>query len=433
MPVVRAAARREKGAPLAMSIVFTALCIVVTTGQVSYVVGDYRATHADWRRVQALYCAEAGVEKAAEALRIAPTTTALAETTLTSDVSGADGSYEVTIAPVPNDPLGSKTITATGYVPSKAKAAVSRTVVATYTSRAWDFGVDAVRARQGIEYGSNDVMTCVVDSSYNVITDLTVDANVRVTGQGATIGDVESIAANKGTVAGSVWAPGFVDVQPTNARYISEGNPANYIPDAFPPPNVLGRWDGGGNLIWPTTSGTWSDMYYREALVGGTSYASSGTFSGSRFIDLGGTGTLTNATLTGPGTVFVRGNLGGNVTNGAPPVTLVISGNFTTSGGEFYRFNAGSNPSPPPSLMTFGPEMEIAGNSNWFLDGPLMALNPNGEIIINDSAIGCFGALISNGMVKFKSSKGAVGYPRTLQGKRFTAQGLPSVVSYAAR
>ena len=77
--------------------------------------------------------------------------------------------------------------------------------------------------------------------------------------------------------------------------------------------------------------------------------------------------------------------------------------------------------------------MVSAGNTYWFLDGPLMALNPNGEIIINDSAIGCFGALISNGMVKFKSSKGAVGYPRTLQGKRFTAQGLPSVVSYAAR
>ena len=431
-----AAFRSQAGMALPMAIVFTAMCVTIISGLLTYVVSDFKANHADWRRVQALYCAEAGVEKACETLRLSPTATAVAETSLHTDVSGADGTYEVTIAPLTNDPLGSKKITATGYVPSKSNAAASRTLVTTYTRQMWDFGSDAVRAREGIEYGSNDVMTCIVDENYQKITDTTVDASMRVTGYGASVGAVEATVgtgANVATVAGSVWAPGFVDVPTANARYISEGSPLNYMPNAFPPGSLMATWDGDGKMIWPPADGSWAEMYYRDGLVGGTSYSSSGSFTGSNFIDLGGTGTLSNATLTGPGTVFVRGNLGGNVTNGSPPVTLVVSGNFYTGGSDYYRFNAGTSTTPPPSLIMFGRDAEIAGNSNWYLNGPLIALNPRAQVLINDSAIGCFGVVISNGTVKFKSDKGAVAYPRFLGGRKFVMQGLPMVVSYSAR
>ncbi len=432
-PAIRCHRGRQRGAALAMAIVFMGLSMVIVTALLSYVVSDYHATHADWRKVQALYCAEAGIEKAVAVMAAAASTTTIPETALSTDLAGAEGSYEVTIANVPNDPIGAKKITSTGYVPSKANAQATRTVTTVFASSTFDFGSDAVRARLGVEYGSNTDMTVVVNSSYAVVTDTSIDASVRVTGTGASLGDVQSIAANKATVAGSVWAPGFVDIKPANARYISEGNPANYIPDAFPPPTVLGSWNPDGSLAWPPAAGTWAAQYYDQALQGGTSYASSGSFSGSKFIELYGTGELHSATLSGPGIVFVHGGMGGGVVNGAPPVTLVLSGSLNTQGNDVYRFNPGTSASPPPSLITFGLSSEIKGNSNWYLNGAMFSLNPSSEILINDSAIGCFGALISNGMIHFKSSKGTLGFPQSLKNKHFTAQGLPLVVSYAAR
>ncbi|MDH7571464.1 MAG: hypothetical protein QHJ73_17960, partial [Armatimonadota bacterium] len=172
--------------------------------------------------------------------------------------------------------------------------------------------------------------------------------------------------------------------------------------------------------------------YYTEALAGGTIYSASGTIQAPKYINLSG-GWLRNVTLLGPGTIFVNGHLGGGVVNGYPPCTLVVTRNFVTTGGENYTFNPGNDPAPPPSLISFGPYLEIQGTSRWNLNGALVALNPNARILVNDSAITCIGALICNGVVEFKSSKGGVGFPRTLTQRRFTLRGLPVVASYSAQ
>ncbi len=431
---------RERGMALVMAIVIALVCLVIVAGLMQYVISEYRATHLDWRRVQALYCAEAGVEAAVEALKSNPTLTTISETTLESSLPGATGSYEVSVTPVQSagvdDPLGAKQITATGYVPSKAEVAagrgVDRRVVVIYGRSTWDFGFDAVRARQGVEYGSNNNLTVVVDSNYNIVNDPSVDASIRVTGEGATIGSVSSTAANKAHVAGTVSAPGTVDVNPSRTQGVFTG-PDQHVPNAFPDAATLG-YDAAGNLVWPPVGDTWAANYYQEALAGGTIYSASGTIVGPKYIELGGSGTLSGVTLRGPGTIFVHGNMGDNVTNGAPPATLVVSGNFTTTGNTFYRYNpAPGTEEAEPALILFGETAEIKGNSTWYLNGPLYALNPTAQVRINDSAITCFGALVSNGTVKFKSSKGALGFPQMLKSKRFTLRGLPMVLSYAAQ
>ncbi|MBI3946189.1 MAG: hypothetical protein HY321_09745 [Armatimonadetes bacterium] len=425
---------RRRGAALAMAIIITAVCLTITGGLMQYIIVEYQATHLDSRRVQALYCAEAGVEKAVEVLRSAPLATAISETSLAADVSGAEGSYEVTIAPMTSDPIGARRITATGYVPSKADAVVSRTVVGVYAAPSFRFGTDAVRARRGVRYASNNDMTVVVNDSYSVVSDPTVNANVRVTGSPPGDGGVASIAANLARVAGSVSAPQGVDVLPGNAQGITQNSPDNYDPFAFPDASALGTWDSDGDLIWPPAPGTLARAYYEEAIsAGNIIYSPKGTITAPAFINLGGDDELENVTLRGPGTIFVYGDLGSGVTNGAPPCTLVISGNFETQGTEWYRFVRGGTDPEPPSLVMFGKTAEIAGNSNWWLDGPLFSYNPDSEIIINDSAIGCFGALISNGWVHFKSNKGALGFPQFLKNKNFTSKGIPRVLSYAAR
>lgn len=447
--------RSRRGVALVMGLILTGACLIMIGGILQYVISEYHSTHLDWRRVQALYCAEAGIEVAVEQLRTGFDGTTISEQLLSSVVPQAtgapavEGSFEVEIASVPMGEVTGKRITARGYVPNKAaydatpRRGVRRVVTAMYGSSAWDFGEDAVRAREAIGYYSNTRLTAVVDSSrydenglYPVIptpTDGSVNASMRVTGTSATIGPIESLSANKATVAGDATAPGFVDLVQVDPGFdISENNPNNFIQEAFPPNDVLGSWDSDGNLVWPPTPGTWADMYYKEALAGGTVYAPSGTITAPKFINLWGFGTLRNVTLTGPGTIFVHGHLGGGVVNGSPPVTLVVSGNFETSGGDEYRFNAGTVADPPPSLILFGKRANIQGTSKWFLNGPLLALNPNNETWIQDSAISCFGALISNGKVFFKSSKGCLGYPLALQGRRFMARGLPVIVSYTA-
>lgn len=438
------------GMAIAMAVVITGICVVIISGLTQYIVSEYRAAHLDWRQVQALYCAEAGIEYALGHIRrgesVPETEVALAH----AGVTGTEGTFRleaeaVTSAGVP-DPEGSIRVTATGYVPSEADVAagqgVSRRVVAVVTTGVWDFGVDAVRARLGVEYGSNANLTAVVDEDGNVIDPApsSVDAGIRVTGDGGTLASVTSVASNNAEVAGSVVAPGNVDILDGNARGISENDPDNYVTNAFPDPATLGYDNGNpADLIWPPAPGTWAQVYYEEALAGGATAFPAGPVQAPQYIELGGSGVLSNITLTGPGTIFVHGHLGGGITNGPPAATIVASGTLYTKGSEVYRCDTGTAGTAAPPLILFGRDpsqgwsAQIRGSSTWDLRGPLISLHPQGEVWLDGSAIGCLGALVSNGTVHFKSKHAVVGFPRILGQVRSTVRSLPVVRSYSAQ
>ncbi len=358
-------------------------------------------------------------------------------------LEGAEGSFRVSTQPVTSagvpDPEGDVRVLATGFVPSEAEflagRGVSRSVVAVVGTGEWDFGSDAVRSRNGVEYGSNDDLTVVVDEDGNEIHGGDY-ANIRVTGEG---GGVRNTSSNKAHVAGSVTAPGEVDLIDSRTAGVSENNPENCIPDAFPDPAALG-YDSSNpaQLIWPPPPGTWSHYFYQEALAGGTSYLwDTGTIQAPRFINLWGIGTLSNVRLRGPGVIFVWGDLGGGIVNGPPAATVVATGTLETKGNESYRCDPGDEPVAPP-LILFGRDKggwsaQIRGNSTWDLRGPLISFHPQGEVWLNDSAIGCMGALISNGTVHFKSSSAKLGFPSFLQNQRFVVHAGKYVRSYVAQ
>lgn len=435
--------RCDAGIALIMAIIITAVCIIIVTGLMQYVISDYRASHLDWRRVQALYCAEAGIERAVQALQADADTTSISESALSDFTPEAEGTFEVTISPVPNDPIGAKQIVAIGYVPNKAACTanpptgVSRQVSTIYAGIAtsWDFGMDAIRSRKGVKYGSNDDLTVVVDETgpgeFTQVTDTTVNASIRVTGTGATIGSVTATAANKASVAGDVVAPGRVDIAEETPPFSNRGNDsAHYLPDAFPPNELLG-FDAWGNLSWPPAGPTIANTYYQQALAGGT-IGNSQNITGSKFVELSG-GTFSNARLTGPGTVFIHGNLGNNVVNGSPPVTLVVTGNFT--GNIDYTCHTENPSDVAPPLICFGTLIGPQGSPKWILRGPLYALNPNSTVKLPNSAISFIGAVIANGEVDMKSSKARLCFPKNLSGQHNTLsyQRAPAIVSYAAQ
>lgn len=450
--------RGQEGMALAMAIVVTAICVVIVTGLIQYVISEYRASHLDWRKVQALYAAEAGVERAIQALLADEDATGSQGLRALADddgIEGATGEYEATIADMTSagtaDPMGSKRITSIGYVPSKdevdAGRGVTRRVAVVYSSREtrWDFGLDAVRARRSIRYGSNNFLTVVVDRAYTEVIDDSVDASLRVTGIPASEagpydnGIICDTGDNTAEVRGTVTAPGRVDI-PT-ARAISANNPDNYVEDAFPDPAALGYVGAAPNRTagWPPPPGTWLESFYNEAVAGASYTAATlpATITGSAFIDMGGTAipqknaqTLKNKTLIGPGTVFVRGNLGGGVVNGYPPVTLVVLGEMN---GNFNYTCNGPDDGPAPPLIVYGKTTECSGSANWKINGPLMALHPDGAVNINDSAMLSFGAIVSNGIVDFKSNGAVLGYPQWFQGKHFevVSKTPPGAVSYS--
>jgi len=59
----------------------------------------------------------------------------------------------------------------------------------------------------------------------------------------------------------------------------------------------------------------------------------------------------------------------------------------------------------------------------------------DGAVNINDSAMLCFGAIVSNGIVNFKSNGAVLGYPQWFQNQHFemVSKAVPAVVSYSAR
>jgi hypothetical protein len=457
----RSLVRNQGGMALAMAIVIIALCAVIVTGLIQYIISEYRASHADWRRVQALYAAEAGVERAVEALIADPD--ALGSQGLRSlaeddGIEGATGEYEATIAETNSDeiddPMEAKRIISIGYVPSKAEVDAGRGVIrrvsVVYSSheKRWDFGADAVRARRGIRYGSNDFLTVVVDTNYTEVTDESVDASLRVTGVPPSEADESSgdngiickSGGNKATVRGTVTAPGPIQVADA---YAVNSDPENYVPDAFPDPEALGYAGTAPNreAVWPPPPGTWLEALAREARAGASYTAAHVPWvvHGSAFIDMGGVevpikrvNTLRNVRLIGPGTVFVRGHLGEGVVNGYPPVTLVVLGEMN---GNFDYTCIGPTNGPAPPLITFGKTIECSGSASWKLNGPLIALHPDGAVNINDSAMLCFGAIVSNGIVNFKSNGAVLGYPQWFQNQHFemVSKAVPAVVSYSAR
>jgi hypothetical protein len=455
------ALRDQRGMALMMAIVITAICAVITTGLIRYIISEYQASHLDWRKVQALYAAEAGVEQVIEMLGATPDLTGdVAVRSLADDdgISGAEGEYEATVSAVESntvsDPMGAKRIVATGYVPTKQAAeageGVKRRIVVIYSQREnrWDFGMDAVRARKGIRYGSNDFLTVVVDTSYTPITDESVDASLRVTGiplseagpdDNAIICDAGP-GSNSAQVSGTVTAPGRVDI--ATARSISSNNLDNLMPDAFPPPDSLGYVGTAPDreAAWPPPAGSWMDSLYLDSLSDGQSYTAAtvpSAISGSAFIDMGSVrvpiqraNRLENVTMIGPGTVFVRGHLGGGIVNGYPPVTLVVLGEMN---GNFDYTCNGPPDGPAPPLIIFGKTVECQGNATWKLNGPLMALHPDGEVNINDSAMLCFGAIVANGIVDFKSNNAVLGYPQWFANQKFemVAKTPPGAISYS--
>ncbi len=156
-------ARGERGIALPMAIVVTVVCLVIASGLAQYMVSEIRACSMNYDRVQALYCAEAGVEKAVELLRNAPGTTAIGETALSVDVpatqsvSAAVGTYEVTIEALQNngtnDPLGARKVTSRGYVPNKAAGGPSRTLVAIYVPTSGGYPVGTSICATGMSNG----------------------------------------------------------------------------------------------------------------------------------------------------------------------------------------------------------------------------------------------------------------------------------------
>ncbi len=399
--------------------------------------------------MQALYCAEAGIEHAVSYIRRGENPPEDEVFLADAGIAGTEGSFRIEAEPVMSagtpDPEGSIRVVAVGYVPSEADVAagrgVSRRVAAVVTHGVWDFGTEAVRARGYVAYRSNDYLTVVVDEEGNVLDPPPsgVQADIRVTGEGEYLGDVRSEASNDAHVEGSVTAPGNVDVFDDRTRGVNENNPENYIPNAFPDPATLGYDESNpAQLIWPPLPGTWVEMHYREALDGGTVFFPAGTVQAPRYIELGGSGVLHDITLRGPGTIFVHGHLGGGIVNGPPAATVVATGTLYTKGNESYRCDPGDEAVAPPLILfgrheTQGWSAEIRGNSTWYLRGPLISLHPQGEVWLNDSAVGCRGALISNGSVHFKSNQAMLGFPRLLDDQRFTARSLPIVRSYAGQ
>ncbi|HHX39061.1 MAG TPA: hypothetical protein GX715_03780 [Armatimonadetes bacterium] len=438
MPLKSLTPRGQRGMALILAVVITGICVVIAAGLMRYMLSEYQAAHLDWRQVQALYCAEAGVEYAMDAL-INGDAVADTEVTLVAlGLEDAEGSFrvsteEVTSAGLP-DPEGDVRILATGFVPSEeeflAGRGVSRSVVAVVGTGEWDFGSDAVRSRNGVKYGSNEYLTVGVDEDGEEDPDAGY-AHIRVTGEG---GEVRNTSSNKAHVAGRVYAPGQVDVEPGRTAGVSENNPENCIPDAFPDPATLGYDNSNPPKInVPPPPDTWAHDFYQEAVAGGTVYFSGGTpIQAPKFIDLWGIGTLSNVRLRGPGVIFVRGNLGGGIVNGPPAATVVITGSLNTGGNEVYRCDPGDELMAPP-LIAFGPQHEIKGSSRWILNGPFYAMHPQGEVLLNDSAMGCVGALISNGSVHFKSSGAKLGFPSFLQNQRFIVRAGRHVRSYAAQ
>src|SRR5690606_5222013 len=161
-------------------------------------------------------------------------------------------------------------------------------------------------------------------------------------------------------------------------------------------------------------------------------YFSGGTpIQAPKFIDLWGIGTLSNVRLRGPGVIFVRGNLGGGIVNGPPAATVVITGSLNTGGNEVYRCDSGDELIAPP-LIACSPQREIKHSTRWILNGPFYAMHPQGEVLLNVSAMGCVGALIANGSVHLKSSGAKLGFPTFLQNQRFIVRAGRHVRSYEA-
>ena len=95
MPLKSLTPRGQRGMALILAVVITGICVVIAAGLMRYMLSEYQAAHLDWRQVQALYCAEAGVEYAMDAL-INGDAVADTEVTLVAlGLEDAEGSFRV--------------------------------------------------------------------------------------------------------------------------------------------------------------------------------------------------------------------------------------------------------------------------------------------------------------------------------------------------
>lgn len=309
-------AARQRGATMIVALIFTFVLLTMGGALLQFAVQEGKSTHVSRESAAALCAAEAGLEKAMDILQrrvtssgsygafdpavglcftgydmsvsvsldgksatASKTGVAPVEYALSTDVTGAEGTFTVDTEPGGPGWTGRRKIEATGYFPNKAAVdagkGVSRTVVAWIAPGATGFPNAAIIARKDVQFGGKKTGPDTV--AYDPDTDSFFTSTKHHADVVSTEGDVTS-SANGLEVDGSVYAASGI-----SNKVVARG------PDMLVDPDLTKRYS------WPTVEttgdptnnpppGTWFGDWKAEAMqqmqIAGTYGPGSTLYSG---------------------------------------------------------------------------------------------------------------------------------------------------------
>lgn len=326
--------KKAPGQTLLIGVIFMTVILILSASLFSRVASFLRFGNNDTMKKQAETLADAGIERTLWKLN----TTAGACGDCTGEKTlGTTGTFEVTIV---NKSSSLKTITSTGYVPSKANPRARRTVK---TDAYISTETDVIVFNYAVQIGTGGI-----NMSGGSIVNGNVYSNGNITGNGGA------------TINGEAWAVGSISDPPPTANCSQAPckhplSPPSQMPIADPP--------------------TWYQQWRDAASAGGTN-SNCNYNGGSR--SLGPIKCSGDLSMSGGATVIVTG-------------PIYVTGNITLSGGSILKLDD-SFGSDETVIITDG-TISLSGGSSMQSTNA----NPKGYILLTTTSTSTSALSISGG------------------------------------